>query len=310
MTGRDRVLALVVAVVWGVNFVALDVAVAHFPPLFLVALRFALLAVPTLLLVPRPDVPWRWVLGYGLGWGTVQFAFLFLALRAGLPAGLASLVLQASAPFTVLLGALLLSERLGARAAAGTALAVAGLAAIGAHRVQAGALVPVLLALLAALGWAFGNLAARLARPAHPMRLVLWISVVPPVPMLALSAWVEGPTAGLTAVRTAATGGAWPAVLGLIYVVVVSTLVGTGLWTVLLARHPAGVVAPYALLVPVVGVLAAWAALGERPVPVEVVAGVVVVAGVLLGTPRPPAVPVDRSRVPAALGGGAPRTPT
>jgi len=109
---RDRLLALVVAVVWGLNFPAIHLSLEQFPPFFLVALRFAVVAVPTMLLVPRPDVPWRWLVGYGVGFGVLQFLFLYLAMDTGMPTGLASLVLQSSAPFTVLLAGLLLRERL------------------------------------------------------------------------------------------------------------------------------------------------------------------------------------------------------
>lgn len=285
MSSRDRLLALLVALLWGCNFIAISVGLEHFPPLFFAGLRFAVLAVPTVLFVPRPDVPWRWVLGYGLGFGTVQFAFLFLAMDLGMPAGLASLVLQASAPFTVVLGVLLLREPIAARQVAGITLAVLGMAAIAASRAQTAAVLPVLLTLLGALGWAFGNLASRLARPEDPLRLVLWMSTVPPLPMFALSAWQEGPATGWRALGEAAAGQAWPAVAALAYIVVPATLLGSGVWTVLLRRYPAGVVAPYSLLVPVVGVLAAWLLLGERPVPLELLAGAAVVLGVLLGTP-------------------------
>ena len=95
-----RLLAVSVAVMWGLNFIAIDASLSQFPPFLLVALRFALIAVPTLLLVPRPQVPLRWLLGYGLGFGTLQFLFLYWGMAVGMPAGLASLVLQSSAPFT------------------------------------------------------------------------------------------------------------------------------------------------------------------------------------------------------------------
>ena len=109
---RDRLLACLVAVCWGVNFPATALALEHFPPLFMVALRFALVALPALVLVPRPPVPLRWLVGVGLGIGILQFAFLYLGMAAGMPSGLASLVLQASAPFTVLLGGVWLREKL------------------------------------------------------------------------------------------------------------------------------------------------------------------------------------------------------
>ena len=105
MPPRDRLLAAVVAVLWGANFLAIHVGLQHFPPLFLAALRFAVIALPTVLFVPRPQVRLRWLLGYGLGFGTLQFLFLFVAMDVGMPTGLASLVLQASAPRTTVNGA-------------------------------------------------------------------------------------------------------------------------------------------------------------------------------------------------------------
>jgi O-acetylserine/cysteine efflux transporter len=292
MPPRDRLLALTVAVLWGLNFPAIHLSLEQFPPFFLVALRFALLAVPTLLLVPRPRVPVRWLLGYGIGFGVLQFAFLYLAMDTGMPTGLASLVLQASAPFTVLLGAAWLRERITARQAVGVAVAICGLGGIAALRAGAGAsagLLPVVLTLCGGLGWAFGNVSSRQAHPDSPLRFMLWMSVVPPLPMLALSLVREGPAAigrSLTTLGTAT--GAW-ALAGLAFTVLVATVVGSGIWTALLARHPSGVVAPFSMLVPVVGIAASWAFLGERPSAPELALGAVVVAGVLIATrPAPP----------------------
>ncbi|HET8600540.1 MAG TPA: EamA family transporter [Segeticoccus sp.] len=278
-----RALAGAVAVMWGLNFLAIHLSLQHFPPLFLVALRFALVAVPTVLLVPRPDVPLRWLLGYGLGFGTLQFLFLYWGMSAGMPTGLASLVLQASAPFTLVLGTLLLRERVSRRGVVGIVVAVAGLAIVGSHEAAVASVVPFLLTLAGALGWAFGNLANRQARPSNPLHLALWMSVVPPLPMLALSLAVEGPASIGRSLATAASPAALPAVLGLVYTVVIATAVGSGLWTWLMARHPAGVVAPFSMLVPVVGMSASWLFLHERLGAAELVGGAVVVTGVLLG---------------------------
>jgi O-acetylserine/cysteine efflux transporter len=284
---RDQLYALLVAVVWGLNFPATTVALEHFPPLLMGALRFALVAVPALLLVPRPQVPLRWLLGVGIGIGFLQFAFVYLGMAAGMPGGLASLVLQASAPFTVLIAAVWLRERITRRQALGIAVAVLGLAVITVHRSQVAALLPVVLTLCGALGWAFGNVCSRQARAPKPLHLTLWMSVVPPVPLLVLSLVFEGPDRVLTALRTTATLDALPAVLGLLYIVLVATLLGYGLWNVLLSRHPSSVVAPFSMLVPVVGVLSSWFFLDEQVDLIEVVAGLAVVAGVLLAS-RPP----------------------
>lgn len=286
MTSRDRLLAAFVAVLWGGNFIAIHVGLQHFPPMFLAGFRFAVIALPALLFVPRPKVPLRWLLAYGFGFGVVQFVFLFIAMDIGMPPGLASLVLQSSAPFTVLLGAVLLRERISPRQAVGIALAVLGLAAIAVARAQTAALLPVLLTLLGALGWAFGNLANKLAAPPNPLHLTMWMSVVPPLPLFAVSLATEGAAADWEALRAAFTLDGLPGLLAVAYIAVLATVVGTGIWTALMRRHPAGVVAPYSLLVPVVGMGLAALLLGERPTVVELTAAVVIVGGVLLGTPR------------------------
>ena len=306
---RDRLLAVLVALCWGLNFPAIHLSLEQFPPFFLVAVRFSLIAIPTLLLVRRPAVPWRWILGYGFGFGVLQFVFLYLAMATGMPTGLASLVLQSSAPFTVLLGGVLLHERLRAPQVAGIALAVLGLVGIAVHRsgLNGGAeLLPVVLTLCGGLGWAFGNLANRQARATEPFRLTLWMSVVPPVPLLALSLVVEGPTAIGTSLTTLATRQGALALGGLLFTVAIATVVGSGVWTSLMARHPSSVVAPFSMLVPVVGIAASWLLLREPTPLVEIALGSLVVAGVVLGA-RPAGQSTDATSAVATAAKPSPR---
>ena len=318
MPTRDRLIAAFVAVLWGLNFPAIHLSLEQFPPFFLVALRFALLAVPTILLVPRPTAPWRWILLYGLGFGVLQFVFLYLAMSSGMPTGLASLVLQSSAPFTVLLAGVFLRERITARQGAGILLAVVGLAGIAAHRagLAGGAtLVPVLLTLCGGLGWAVGNLGNRRAmqaQPGEPFRLLLWMSVVPPLPLLALSLVVEGPAAIAGSFQGLGSTQGLLALAGLLFTVVVATLVGTGLWTALMGRHPSSTVAPFSMLVPVVGIGASWLLLRERTSPIELAWGALVLAGVLLGSlrRRQPAEPTTNAVAIAATPSPRPVSPS
>ncbi|MFI6486694.1 EamA family transporter [Streptomyces sp. NPDC050564] len=290
MSVKDRLLAVLVAVLWGLNFLAVRIGLDHYPPFFLSALRFLVLAVPVILFVPRPKAPVRWLLVYGLGFGVLQFGLLFLAIDQGMPSGQASVVVQASAPFTMLLGALLLGERVSPRQLGGIGLAVLGMAVIAVERARSAALLPLLLTLLAALGWALGNIASRQARPDHPLRFALWMSVVPPLPLLALSAVMEGPATGWRALGGSFDGDGWPGLVALVYTALAGSVVGSGIWTTLLKRYEAGVVAPFSMLVPVVGVAAAWAVLGEQLTGWSLTGGSAVVLGVLLGTgwtPRP-----------------------
>lgn len=126
MSRKDGVLALLVVVVWGLNFVVIKVGLHNMPPLMLAGLRFMLVAFPAIFFVARPKVPLNLLLGYGLTISFAQFAFLFCAINFGMPAGLASLVLQAQAFFTIVLGAFTFGERLHGKQLAGIALAIFG----------------------------------------------------------------------------------------------------------------------------------------------------------------------------------------
>ncbi|BAH52393.1 EamA family transporter [Rhodococcus opacus] len=279
MTSRDRLLGLTVVVLWGLNFLAIRAGLDHFPPFFFAALRFFVIAIPVILFVPRPQVPLKWLLVYGLGFGVGQFAFLFWAMHVGMPTGLASLVLQSSAPFTVVLGAVLLRERLRPTQVGGLLVAMAGMALIGWDRAQHAALLPVALTLLAGLSWAVGNIGNRKAASDQPMRLMLWMCVIPPLPMLALSFAVEGPSAGWDSLTSSSEGTGPLALAGLAYIVILGTVAGSGLWTALLSRYPVGTVAPFTLLVPIVGIGASWLVLHEEPSVLSLIGGAVVIAG-------------------------------
>ncbi|MET7773093.1 EamA family transporter [Nocardia sp. NPDC005366] len=288
MTIRDRLLGLTVVLLWGLNFLAIRIGLDHLPPFFFAALRFAVIAVPVLLFVPRPRVPWRWILLYGTGFGILQFTFLYTAMRTGMPTGLASLVLQSSAPFTVLLGAVFLREHIRPLQVAGIGVAMTGMAVIGWDRLEHAALLPVLLTLAGGLGWAFGNVGARLAGSTSPgfdpLHLTLWMAVIPPAPLMLLSACTEGPTTGLRDLAASFSHTGWPALVALAYIAILASIVGSGLWTYLMGRYPAGTVAPFSLLVPVVGIAAAWAFLHETPTVMSLLGGAVVIAGAFTAT--------------------------
>lgn len=194
MTTRARLLALTVVLLWGCNFLAIRVGIDHFPPIFFAGLRFLVIATPVVLFVPRPKVELRWLLLYGLAFGFAQFGFLFWAMHAGLATGLASLVLQSSAPMTVVLGAVLLGERLGRTQIIGLLVAIAGMLLVAvAQGGSSVGLVPLLLGLLAGLSWAIANIATRKAKSTEPMKLMSWMCVIATAPLFAVSWIVEVP---------------------------------------------------------------------------------------------------------------------
>src|SRR5262245_21224481 len=274
MPARHVLLAVAIAVVWGVNFVVIHVGLADFPPLLFVALRFTLVAFPAILFVRRPDVELRWLVGVGVFMCLGQFALLFVAMDQGLPAGLASLVLQAQVLFTIALAVVFLGERPRPLQIGGALLALAGIVVIAVGRggnVPLGALA---LSIGAAASWGVGNICTRKAQASDAVGLLVWASLIPPLPLLALSlALGEGaPSIG--------AGG----VLAVLYVVVGATFFGFGSWAWLIRRHPALRVVPFALLVPPVGIATAWIALGEQPNAAELIGAVVVLAGLAVST--------------------------
>ncbi|ASJ75831.1 EamA family transporter [Granulosicoccus antarcticus] len=282
MPNTHRLLALLVAAIWGVNFLAIHASLEQYPPFFLAALRWTLIAIPTLLFIPRPQVPVRYLLGYGIGFGVLQFFFLYWGMAAGMPPGLASLVLQCSAPFTVILAALFTGELLGRTRVVGLALAVAGLTVVGSQRAGVDELWPFTLVILGGLGWAFGNLASRAAKPANPLQFTLWMSVVPPLPMLVLAAMWEG-TDRIGQSLLTTFDAPW-AIAGLVYTCVIATVAGSGIWTWLLSRYPASAVAPFSMMVPVFGLGSAAVVLGERINAIEFAGCLMILLGVVVAS--------------------------
>ena len=275
---KDLLLALVVIVAWGVNFVVIKVGLDGLPPMLLGALRFALVAFPAILLVKRPQLPWRWLIAYGATISLGQFAFLFEAMGNGMPPGLASLVLQSQAFFTLFFAAIFLGERLRAASVLGLLVAAGGLTLIGSEN---GASVPffaLLLTLCAASMWAMGNIITRRFGNIDLVALVIWGGLVPPLPFLALSWWLEGPER----IESSLRGIGWSSVLALAYLAFIATMLGYSLWSHLLSRYPAGKVAPFSLLVPVVGLSSSALLLGERLTPLQGWGALLVMAGLLI----------------------------
>lgn len=180
MQAKDRLLALGIIVVWGVNFVVIKVGLNGVPPMLLGALRFSLVALPAIFLVPRPRVPWSRLVAYGATISLGQFAFLFYAMAVGMPAGLASLVLQSQVFFTVAFAALFLREPVRWHHVAGMAVAAAGLVLIGSgvqtHAGGAGGMTVAgfLLTLCGAACWATGNIVSKTIGPVDLLGLVVW----------------------------------------------------------------------------------------------------------------------------------------
>ena len=252
-------LATVVAVIWGLAYVATKIALGSFSPPQLTALRF-LIACALVLVVPRPRVPLNMLIAIGSTMFTGQFLLQFFGIANGMPPGLASVVSQTQGMFTVLLAILVLKEVPTTRQLFGMVLGLMGLALIGMTIGQGLTVVGLLLVLGSAISWSVGNILLKRLPPVDMFRLVVWMSLVPPLPALAIS----GLTDGFGALPQTLLSASWQAVVSTLYLGLVATVLAYAIWGKLLRTYSAAAVMPFALLAPCVGAVSSAVVFGEE----------------------------------------------
>ncbi|MEP6608938.1 MAG: EamA family transporter [Burkholderiaceae bacterium] len=269
--------AFLMVTIWGFNFVVIRWGLNDMPPMTLAFLRFALGAFPALLFVPRPRAPWHLVAGYGIFAFAFQFGLLFSGMAAGMPTGLASLVIQVQAFFTIALVAMLLHEPVKPIQLVGGLVAAAGLVLVAIH-LPPSTRLGFALVVAAAASWATANLLIKKIGGDQPLAVVVWGSLVASAVMLVIALCVDGPTSMLASIQTM-DAAAW---IGLAFQAWPTTLLAFGLWAWLLRKHPAALIAPFTLLVPVVGMTCAVLLLGEEVTWWKLMGAALVLAGLAL----------------------------
>jgi O-acetylserine/cysteine efflux transporter len=269
---RDYLAALVVVVIWGTNFVVMKYGLESYTPFQLGAMRYFFAAFPLILFLGRPDLPFKFVVAYGLFQGVGQFGLVFTALQVGMTAALASVLMQTQVFFTAIIGWLVLHEKLNRQQVIGLGLAALAIVCFVLHffdtaHTSTTAKVTVTavgfaLTLSGASLWGASNIVARRAQAANPefsaLHFIVWTSIIPIVPFIALSYVFDAPSARGNWFSASPVSIGSAAYLGLLG----SSLAYT-LWTRLLKRHTANRVAPFSLGVPVVGLAAGMLMLGE-----------------------------------------------
>ena len=278
MTAQDLSIILLVVVIWGVNFVALRIGLNGMPPMLLVCLRFVLSALPAVFFVKRPQVQWRYVIGYGLVLGVVKFSLLYGGLKIGMPTGLSSIVLQTQSFFTFGFATVLLNERVRPNQIAGMLIAVSGLGLIALAFDATVGMLPLAMCVGAACAWGLANVIVKKAGPVEPLSFLVWASLIPPVPMLALSLGIEGPQQ----IATSLAHLSGVSIAAMLFTAYLSTLFGFAVWNKMIAKYGASQVAPFSLLVPIFGLLSTALALGEQITPVKLAAGALVMVGLAM----------------------------
>ena len=290
MKKRDMVFALLVVIIWGANFTVIKLGLEGVPSMLLIVLRYIATVFPAVFFIKRPEIPWRYLVAYGLTVGVGEFGCLFFSIEIGMPAGLASVVLQSQAFFTVLFAAVLLKEGLEGRQLAGLAVSAAGLycigAAAGTHGISGIPLEAIFLLLLGAGFFGFSNIIVRYAsnqavaqeKKLDMLSFVVWSSLVPPLPLLGMALLLDTPQTLIGSIRN--LNGM--SVFAIFFLAYCATLYCFGAWNALLAKYPAGMVAPLSLLVPVTGLITAQLVLGEHLSTIQWTGSVFILSGLVL----------------------------
>lgn len=264
MPPRSLCLILLVVLVWGINFVIISIGVKEIPPFFMAGLRFVFVAFPLVFFLPKPAIPYRWLISYGLTISFGQFACLFYALYIGMPSGQASLVLQSQVFVTALLGVVLYQDKLTRLQGFGGLLALTGIGLLlyGVLSTDI-SILGYLFTFAAACSWGVGNLCNRTISARYQgtsmMQLVVWGALVPIIPFFSISYLLEDHQQIIYAVSHPTL----VSVLSLAYLILTASLFGYTVWGMLISKHGTANVVPFALLVPVVGLLSGWVFLGE-----------------------------------------------
>jgi len=271
----DLILALLIVAVWGFNFVVIKVGLHEVPPLLLCSLRFLLTSFPAIFIFKRPAIPFKLLAAYGLTTFALQFGLLFAGIHAGVTPGLAALIIQTQVFFTVLFAAIFLDETINIFQILGMLIAFIGIGWVGVNLGDTVSLIGFLLVLAAGASWGTGNLLAKKIRSVNMFALVIWGNFIALPPTLISSLLLDGPTTIMSSLHH--INGV--TLLAILYLVYCSTMFGYGVWSKLLKHYPIATVAPYILLVPVLGFLSSAIALGEPLQSWKFVAAILVVAG-------------------------------
>ncbi|MDU6410469.1 MAG: EamA family transporter [Yersiniaceae bacterium] len=272
-------LAILITAIWGINFSVIKLGLSSVEPFTLAGIRFTLCALPLLLFIKKPDVPWRYLISYGLVFGIGLWGLVNLGIRTGLSAGIASLLLQFSAFFTLLLGRLVLKESLSRYQIAGFMIACGGLLSIVFITDGSVTFSGMLLVLAGAIAWSIANIINKKAGTRQVFAFLVWSSAFSPVPLFLLD-WLANGTHGYMSLVSHMDA---RALLSVLFQVYPNTLFGYWVWNSLLKQYPVSTVAPLSLLVPVFGLLGSRVIVGETLSQVKILALLLIISGLVVG---------------------------
>lgn len=290
MKRKDFILAILVVIVWGANFTVIKLGLGGVPPMLLVALRFTLVAFPAVFFIKPPKIPLKDLVLYGFTVGVGQFGCLFYAMHIGMPAGLASIIVQLQAFISPLLGYLLLKEKFKTKQLVGFLIGALGLLVIGvASSNNDIAYIPIgaiLLTISAPIFWSISNIVAKVAsdktrakgEQLDMLSLVVWGSLIPPIPTLILALLMDSPQTLINSLSNLNI----MSLFAILYLAFGSTLFGYGFWSILISKYPLNKISPLSLLVPITGLLTARIVLLEKLSSLQWLGILIIIIGLII----------------------------
>lgn len=287
---KDLILALLVVIVWGANFTVIKLGLDGVPPMLLVALRFTLVVFPAIFFIKPPKIDLKHLLLYGFAVGVGQFGCLFYAIHIGMPAGLASIIVQLQAFISPLLAYLILKENLKSKQLLGFFVAAVGLLVIGIASSKDGIssipIAAILLTICAPIFWSISNIVVIIAskkskekgEQLNMLSLVVWGSLVPPIPTLILALLIDSPQTLINSILNLNI----MSIFSVFYLAFGATLFGYGFWSILISKYPLNKISPLSLLVPITGLLTARIVLLEKLSSLQWLGVSIIIIGLLI----------------------------
>lgn len=279
MQKKHLILAILVTLVWGVNFPITKLGLLSMEPFLLTGIRFTLAALPLVFFIPKPNIPFRYVVIYGFIFGLGMWGIINYGIQVGVHPGVASLLIQLSAFFTMGWGALMFKERLRATQLLGALIAFVGLVGIILTQGGGDATFGLVLVVLSAVSWSIGNVIIKLSGVKEIFSFMVWASLFPPIPLFIVSYWLHG-SEPFTTLPEAIN---LMSIMSILFQVYLATHFSYWGWNSLLKLYPVSTVAPLSLLIPVFGLGSSMLILGEQVSFVEALSISAIIAGLAFG---------------------------
>ena len=278
MNAKHVVMAFFIVVLWGLNFVALKIAVLSLPPIFLAGLRFLLISIPWIFFVEKPKVSKRQFITLPITLGVLQYSLLYYGMSTGLSAGLSAVILQTQSFFTVIMSTILIKEKPRLNEILGLLIGALGVIILlinnnGDFKIEA-----VLIILAAAISWGIANIQLKNLGNVNMVSFLIWISPFAAIVLFIISFILEYDLV----LNIDFSNVEIKVFLSIFYTAYLSTVIGFTMWQYLLNKYKSIQITPYGLLVPVTGSIFGYIILSEVLEIYQIIAGIVIIIGLMV----------------------------